>query len=74
MKYKAQQLNNGNYAVFSGKSYYPETITLDEKEAKKEALKMSAQWYYQQAEKAWALAEKDDLLGKYDTCLGDWLC
>jgi len=74
MKYKAAQLSNGNYVVAAGKSYYPSTETPDERTAKKEALVMSAQWYYQQAEKAWEEAEKEDLLDKYDTCLGDWLC
>ena len=74
MKYKTVQLSNGNYAVASGKSYYPSTETSDERAAKKEALVMSAQWYYEQAEKAWAIAEENDLLDKYDTCLGDWLC
>ena len=74
MKYKAQKLNDIEYAVFSGKSYYPSTVTTDERAAKKEALIMSAQWYYAQAEKAWEKAENEDLLGEYDTCLGDWLC
>ena len=74
MKYKAAQLNNGNYAVFTGKSYYPSTVTTDERAAKKEALIMSAQWYYEQAEKAYKIAEEEELLGEYDTCLGDWLC
>ena len=74
MKYRADKLSNGNYAVFSGKSYYPSTETTDERAAKKEALIWSAQWYYQQAEKAYQIAEEEDLLDKYDTCLGDWLC
>ena len=74
MKYKAQKLNDTEYAVFSGKSYYPSTVTTDERAAKKEALIMSAQWYYEQAEKAYQIAEEEDLLDKYDTCLGDWLC
>ena len=74
MKYNAKQLSNGNYAVHSGKSYYPSTETPDERVAKKQALIMSAQWYYQQAEAAYAEAEANDLLDQYDTCLGDWLC
>ena len=74
MKYRADQLTNGQYAVFSGKSYYPATVTDDEKEAKKQALVWSAQWYYAQAEAAYALAEQNDLLGPHDTSLGDWLC
>ena len=74
MKYKVAQLDNGNYAVATGKSYYPDTETSDERAAKKQALMMSAQWYYQQAEKAFQQAEDEGLLNKYDTCLGDWLC
>jgi hypothetical protein len=74
MKYRADQLSNGNYAVFSGKSYYPDTETLNSDAAKKLALQMSAQWYYEQAEKAFKQAEEEGLLGEYDNSLGDWLC
>ena len=75
MKYKAKQLTSGDFAVFSGNNkYFTDTVTADKKMAKKMALMYSAQWYYAQAEEAYALAEKEGLLGEYDTCLGDWLC
>ena len=74
MKYKAKQMKNGKWAVYAGNSYFVSTLTDDQTKAEKEALILSAQWYYSQAEKAWEAAEKEGLLGEYDTCLGDWLC
>ena len=74
MKYRAEQLSNGNYAVFTGKQYFISTETPDENKAKYEALKMSAIWYYNQAEAAFKEAEEQGLLNKWDDCLGEWLC
>lgn len=74
MKYKAKQLTTGDYAVFGGNRYFTDSVTPDKKLADKLALIYSAQWYYAQASKAWDEAEKQGLLGEYDTCLGDWLC
>ena len=74
MKYKAQQLTNGQYAVFEGRKYFTSTVTDIKESADKQALIMSAQWYYSMAEKAFDEAEKEGLLGEYDGCLGDWLC
>jgi len=74
MKYKAKPLNDGTYAVFEGRKYFTSTVTDNKANADKQALIMSAQWYYHMAELAFDEAEKNNLLGEYDTCLGDWLC
>lgn len=74
MKYNARKTSNGDYAVFTGNSYFSNTVTSDLNEAKKTALMLSAQWYYEQAEKAFAQADKEGLLDKYETHLGEWLC
>ena len=74
MKYNAKQLADGSYAVFEGRKYFTSTVTDNEPAAQKQALIMSAQWYYHMAEKAFDEAEKNGLLGEYDGCLGDWLC
>lgn len=74
MKYKAKQLESGEWAVFTGTRYFTGSVTTSEKAAMKDALKRSAQWYYIQAEEAYAQAEKEGLLDEYDGCLGDWLC
>jgi len=52
MKYKAKQLNNGNYAVFAGKSYYPDTETEIKEQAIKAAIEYSVRWYHDEAIKA----------------------
>ena len=74
MKYNAKQIESGDWAVFTGSKYFINYICDTEAEAKKMALKLSAQWYYLQAESAYSQAEKEGLLDEYDGFLGDWLC
>ncbi len=45
MKYKAKQLSNGKWAVWTGQSYFVNTVTLVEKDARVEALYMSGHWH-----------------------------
>lgn len=53
MKYKTVKLLSGKYAVSAGrKQYFSDTVRDDEKEAEKEALIMSMQWYNTQRTKA----------------------
>ena len=51
MKYQAKQLRDGNWAVFSGKSYWRNTVTENERNAKVEALHMSGRWHGEQIDK-----------------------
>lgn len=45
MKYKAGQLNNGKWAVFTGRKYFPNTVCDSENDAHIQACEMSARWY-----------------------------
>ena len=48
MKYKTGKLNNGNYATFAGKRYFPATESETFESAEKLTLEYSAQWYREQ--------------------------
>lgn len=48
MKYKAGKLNNGKWAVMTGKKYFTSTVCETENEAIIKACEKSAQWYMQQ--------------------------
>ena len=48
MKYKAKQLNNGKWAVFSGKKYFKSTVTDNKNDATILACERSAQWHHAQ--------------------------
>ena len=52
MKYKAQQLNNGNYAVVAGSKYFTDTETDSKEQAEKMAIIKSMQWYQSQIDTA----------------------
>ena len=52
MKYRADQLANGQYAVFTGKRYFSTTLTDIQSEAEIRALEMSGAWYREQADAA----------------------
>lgn len=52
MKYNAKQMNDGNFAVFTGKQYFTDTITSNERDAHVRALQLSAQWHQEQIDKA----------------------
>jgi hypothetical protein len=55
MKYNAKKLNNSNsFAVFSGKKYFTNTVTTNEKQAKEQALIMSMQFYQEQMDNAFS--------------------
>ena len=62
MKYQHKQMGNGNWAVFTGKRYFPKTVTLDESEAHKEALIMSGHWYQRQMDECEREMEKAGFL------------
>jgi len=51
MKYNAKQLPNGNWAVFTGKKYWPNTETTDREEANKSANYKSAMFHMKEARK-----------------------
>jgi hypothetical protein len=50
MKYTARQIldGSGNWAVWTGKEYWIDTITSDKKEAEIRACTMSARWHQDQ--------------------------
>ena len=58
MKYKADQLNNGKYAVFTGKRYFPSTVTDSKEQAEKSAMVESMCWHRDQMDKIWLQADK----------------
>jgi len=51
MKYNAKQLNNGQWAVFNGKQYFPHTVADTKEDAHIWAIKKSAIWHQQQLDK-----------------------
>ena len=51
MKYNAKQLNNGQWAVFTGKKYWQHTVSDTKEEAHIWAIKESAIWHQQQLDK-----------------------
>ena len=63
MKYTAKKLKDGRFAVFTGRKYFFHSITSDLNQAKIAALKLSARWYRDQADKAHKELEK---LGQID--------
>ena len=58
MKYKAKQMKNGKWAVFTGKQYFTDTVTENKHDATVRALEMSGCWYRDQIDKV------DDALRK----------
>lgn len=54
MKYRHEKLATGQWAVVTGKQYFRSTTTDSEHDAEIQALKMSAHWYREQADKAHA--------------------
>lgn len=67
MKYNAKQLNNGQWAVFTGKKYFKSTVTDNKNDAVIEACSRSAQWYQSQMDacrNAWEEAHRAN--GKTD--------
>lgn len=51
MKYKAKQVKDGYWAVFTGKQYFVNTVTSNKATAEKSALVMSAHWHQDQIDK-----------------------
>lgn len=73
MKYKAQQLNNGNYAVVAGSKYFTDTETDSKEQAEKMAIIKSMQWYQSQIDTAWQNGLDSGLFDYYED-RGDYLC
>ena len=51
MKYRADQLRNGQYAVFTGKKYFTDTVTDSREQAEKFAMVESMRWHQWQMDK-----------------------
>jgi hypothetical protein len=51
MKYHAKQLATGQWAVWYGSRYFPNTITSDAVKAQSSALVMSARWHQDQMDR-----------------------
>ena len=73
MKYSAKQINNpahkdcGKWAVFTGKKYYPYTLSDNKEYATEQALILSMQWYNDQMDKCWSeIATKAESTGRGD--------
>ena len=45
MKYRADQLSNGQYAVFTGRKYFTATVTDSKTEAERNAFIESMRWH-----------------------------
>jgi hypothetical protein len=70
MKYKAKQLNGGEWAVFKrGNTYWPHTVSDTEEEAHLWALKLSAIWHRNQLDK---LSDEFGLVE--GSSLSEWIC
>ena len=57
MKYRADQLRNGQYAVFTGKKYFTDTVTDSKEQAEKFAMVESMVWHRNQMDKIIRKAE-----------------
>jgi len=69
MKYNAKQLNNGQWAVFTGKQYFPHTVSDTKEEAHISAIKQSAIWHIEQLDKL------EDEFGTVEgSTLKEWIC
>lgn len=76
MKYQHGQLKSGQWAVFTGRRYFVNSVTDDEQEAHKDAIIRSAHWYKEQIEKCEAEMEKNGFLDGSDgssTCFSDYM-
>ena len=51
MKYRADQLSNGQYAVFTGRKYFTDTVTNSKTEAERNAFIESMRWHQWQIDK-----------------------
>lgn len=51
MKYRAKQLSNGQYAVFTGRKYFTGTVTDSKTEAERNAFIESMRWHQWQIDK-----------------------
>ena len=69
MKYNAKQLNNGQWAVFTGKQYFPHTVADTREEAHISAIKQSAIWHIKQLDK---LQEEFGIVE--GSTLKEWVC
>lgn len=70
-KFTAKQLHSGEWAVFTGKSFFTSTVTAFENEARIAAAHRTALWHQAQMDKAEKEMRK---LGAFDngTDFGDW--
>ena len=69
MKYNAKQLDDGTWAVFEGKKYWPHTVSETKEAAHLWAIKKSAIWHRTQMDK---LEEEFGIVE--GGSLADWIC
>jgi hypothetical protein len=69
MKYNAKQLDDGTWAVFEGKQYWPHTVRETKEAAHLEAIKKSAIWHKKQLDKLY-----DDFGIVEGGSLLEWIC
>jgi len=58
MKYRSKKLNDTEYAVFTGKRYFKDTVTTNKLKAIQSALIMSMSFYQDQLDHAFSELEK----------------
>tara|TARA_B100001094_G_C17554762_1_gene495438 strand:+ start:100 stop:318 length:219 start_codon:yes stop_codon:yes gene_type:complete len=71
MKYKADKIHTGQYAVCTGARYFLETVTDSKEQAEKWAMIKSARWHRDQIDKIWRQANKSGYFG--NDCIDDYL-
>ena len=76
MKYKAKQMRDGKWAVFTGSNYYISSVTESKQDAEEEALIRSMRWYHDKAQETYGKLEKlnPTKYGDYKTSMSDLLC
>lgn len=71
MKYKADKIHTGQYAVCTGSKYFPSTVTDSKEEAEKLAIVESLLWHQRQMDKIKSVADKS---GHFEgENIDDWL-
>jgi len=70
MKYKAKQLQSGNWAVFTGKRFFTDTETTSKDEAIENALIRSMSFYQGQMDDAFDELEKHCINSNGDVGMG----
>jgi len=63
MKYKADKIHTGEYAVCSGSKYFVNTVSYNKREVEKWAMIKSMRWHRDQIDKIVSEAEKSGHFG-----------